>query len=137
MLLLYTMGLAIIMGGILIVVCVRGRRVPEIVGGLGAFFVTVVGVALICAGAVALIVEIGEDQAYQETLYERQVLIHRMENKELSGNEMLYTQIMDFNNKLRREKRWSANEWVGAMYNEKIATIDYIKIPGMQLDGGN
>lgn len=132
MLLIYSFGLAVIVGGVLLVVYVHGRHIPEIVGGLGAVFVTVMGVALICTGAAALVEETGEDQAYQETLYERQVLIYRIENKELSGNEMLYTQIMDFNNKLRREKRWSANEWIGVMYNEKIATIDYIKIPGME-----
>jgi hypothetical protein len=57
-----------------------------------------------------------------------------MENGELSGNEMLYTQIMEFNNELRTTKRWSENAWVGMMYNEKIATIDYIEIPGVRLE---
>ena len=44
------------------------------------------------------------------------------------GNEMLYNDVVEFNNELRRIKKWANSPWVSWFYNQKIASIDYIEI---------
>ena len=67
---------------------------------------------------------------YEKMLYEREMLVYRLENKEenLIGNEHIYTQVIEFNNELRNTKYYSNNIWTNWFYNQKIATIDYIEM---------
>lgn len=83
----------------------------------------------------AVSVKIDEQVQYDKTLYTKEVLETRLEQYDnlLSGNEMLYSEITEFNNDLREVKYWSQNPWVNCYYNQKIAQeIDYIVIPGME-----
>lgn len=78
-------------------------------------------------------VQIPAENDYQNALYEKEVLEYRLEKEKnnVVGNELLYNDIVEFNNGLRNEKIWSANPWTNWFNNKKIATIDYIEIPGL------
>jgi hypothetical protein len=85
---------------------------------------------LLIFGVVSLGVQINADAVYQEAVYSKKVLEYRLEQKlDVVGNELLYSDIVEFNNMLRREKIWSSNPWVGCLHNSKVASIDYIELP--------
>ena len=71
-----------------------------------------------------------KDIDYQNAMYEREMLEYRIDNMEedVVGNEMLYNDIVEFNNELRSVKKWANNPWTNWFYNEDIATIDYIEL---------
>lgn len=83
-------------------------------------------------GAGIFHVKINEDIDYQSALYEKEVIEYRIDNMSdnIVGNEMLYNDVVEFNNELRRIKKWANNPWVNLLYNQKIASIDYIEIGG-------
>lgn len=94
-------------------------------------------ILIICSGTVLftciiliLIEQIGKDVDYQNKLYEREVLEYRIENMDdnIVGNEMLYNDIVEFNNSLRSTKKWANNPWTNWFNNRDIATIKYIEI---------
>ena len=70
------------------------------------------------------------DLDYQNTLHEKEMIEYRMEHVEdnLTGNEMLYNDIVEFNNKLRSQKKWANNAWTSWFNNKKIAALDYIEL---------
>lgn len=74
-------------------------------------------------------VQTGKEVNYQNALYEKEVLEYRIENMEndITGNEMLYNDIVEFNNELRNTKKWANNPWSSWFWNEDIATIDYVE----------
>lgn len=76
--------------------------------------------------------QVGKDIRYQNALYEKEVLEYRIDSMEenIVGNEMLYNDIVEFNNELRSVKKWANNPWTNWFFNEKIATIDYIELNG-------
>lgn len=100
-----------------------------------------VGIMLMICGGVALVFaltliaseQIPAENEYQKAMYQKEVLEYRLENKDenIVGNELLYGDIIEFNNNLRDVKKWSANPWTNWFNNAKIATIDYIEIPGL------
>lgn len=86
--------------------------------------------ALIVSLAIIGKVQINRDIDYQNKLYERTTLEYRIENEDAhtTGNELLYRDIVEFNNDLRTTKKWANNPWVSWFWNGDIATIDYIEI---------
>ena len=76
--------------------------------------------------------QVNKDIYYQNILYEREMLEYRIDNieEDIVGNEMLYNDIVEFNNELRSTKKWATNPWTSWFYNEDIATIDYVEIDG-------
>lgn len=70
------------------------------------------------------------DVEYQNMLYTREMLEYRIEHMEenITGNEMLYNDIVEFNNVLRAEKKWANNPWTNWLSNQDIASIDYIEL---------
>ena len=48
----------------------------------------------------------------------------------ITGNEMLYNDIVEFNNELRSVKKWVSNPWTNWFNNQKVASIDYVEIGG-------
>lgn len=85
---------------------------------------------LVFVGSCIAETKINEDIDYQSTLYEKEVIEYRIDNMSdnIVGNEMLYNDVVEFNNELRRIKKWANNPWVNLFYNQKIASIDYIEI---------
>jgi hypothetical protein len=69
------------------------------------------------------------DMNYQNKLEEKAMLEYRIQKgEEIAGNELLYSQVVEFNNDLRSTKILSKNPWVNCFNNWKIAEIDYIEI---------
>lgn len=77
---------------------------------------------------VICMVQVPKQKDYESMLYKREVLEYRLEHKEENtiGNELLYNDIVDFNEQLRSAKKWSSNIWMNWFNNDKIATIEYI-----------
>ena len=94
-----------------------------------AFFLAVSLISGIVVGSLAGATQIAKEVNYQKALHEREALVFRLEHREenIVGNEMLYSEIVAFNNDLRREKKWADNPWVGCLYNDMIAELDYIE----------
>lgn len=70
------------------------------------------------------------DLEYQNVLHEKEMLEYRIEHMEenVIGNEMLYNDIIEFNNELRSIKKWANNLWTNWFNNQNIASIDYINL---------
>lgn len=86
--------------------------------------------AALFAGAGIIHSQVGKDIHYQNTLYKKEMLEYRIDSMEenIIGNEMLYNDIVEFNNELRSVKKWANSPWTNWFYNEKIADIDYIEL---------
>lgn len=86
--------------------------------------------ASIFVGVGILNTQVCGDINYQNKLHEREMLEYRIEHIEenITGNEMLYNDIAEFNNELRSTKKWANSPWTNWFYNQDIATIDYIEI---------
>lgn len=104
----------------------------------GSFLPFITGVLLmisalfvaIFVGAGIVNTQVCGDINYQNKLHEREMLEYRIEHIEenITGNEMLYNDIAEFNNDLRSTKKWANSPWTNWFYNQDIATIDYIEI---------
>lgn len=66
---------------------------------------------------------------FEQSLYEKKTLEYRLEhiNDNKVGNEMLYSEIIDFNNNLRYNKYWVNNYWTNWFNNSKVAKLGYIE----------
>ena len=95
---------------------------------LGAIGV-ITTLAAICAA------QIPGETNYQAALYEKSVLEYRLENQDdnIVRNELLFNDIVEFNNTLRQTKRYANSPWVNWFYNQKIATINYVTIDGIDV----
>lgn len=91
-----------------------------------------IGVVLsVSLGIVLSIIQGMKRVEYDKALYKKEVLEYRLENGgDIYGNELLYNEIIEFNNELRDTKYWSSNLWTSWFNNDLIATIDYIEIEG-------
>lgn len=94
--------------------------------------ITLVASSIISIVVIASIITVNvvADTDYQNKLYERDMLEYRIKHmeKNITGNEMLYNDIVEFNNELRTVKKWANNPWTNWFNNQKIATIDYIEL---------
>ena len=86
------------------------------------------GTIFCCVGIIG--VQANKEIDYQNTLYEKEMIEYRIDNMEdnVVGNEMLYNDIVEFNNRLRNIKKWANNPWTNWFNNQDIASIDYIKL---------
>lgn len=128
--------LILIILGVLIVACVTlivldlkiwDTDVGVILGIIGG---VILGVAFIVISIIGIKVQCFEEQDYQQKLYERQVLEYRVSqiDENVTGNELVYADVVEFNNELRKCKLYHDSLWVGIFYNDKVATLDYIVI---------
>ena len=83
---------------------------------------TLISVILIC------IVQPTKQIDYEQILYKKEVLEYRVEHQEdnIVGNELLYQDIVEFNNQLRNTKRFANNIWTNWFANDLVATIEYV-----------
>ena len=83
---------------------------------------TLISVILIC------IVQPTKQIDYEQMLYKKEVLEYRVEHQEdnIVGNELLYQDIVEFNNQLRNTKRFANNIWTNWFANDLVATIEYV-----------
>ena len=100
--------------------------VGRVVLGTGFCLTLILGA---CACGVAAEVSIGTE--YQNMLFERETIVYRIdkEKENIVGNELLYNDIVEFNNKVRAEKNGVDNWWISWFFNKDIAKIEYIELP--------
>lgn len=97
-----------------------------IIGTVGTIFSL-----LIILGNIAFV-----DIVYDKKLAERQMLEYRIEHYENTvGNELLYSDILKFNNDLRDTKRFANSPWLSWFNNWKIAELDYISVEEIHQKG--
>ena len=109
------------------------------IDGLDLGWKACLGAILACLGAAVVVVasiyvaqtHLMKEATYRNTMYQKSVLEYRLENQNLVGNELLYNDIVEFNNNLRTCKELSKNPFTNWFYNSKVAKIDYINIDGV------
>lgn len=103
-------------------------------GILGLFMSVLSLIVFVSSSVIALVTQIPKQKNYESALYERQVIEYRLDHKSenVVGNELLYEDIVEYNNALRSHKRYHDNFWLSWFYNDKIATIEYIEIEGVE-----
>ena len=106
------------------------------------FSLIILGIILNVSSLLFIFINLGsKDIDYEKTVYEKQVLEYRLEQVEqgnsVTGNELVYNDVVEFNNKLRNTKKWANNPWTSWFNNDLIAdNIDYIEIPNLNGGGG-
>lgn len=130
MLLTILSGIVLIVGIVVLIInnyYYRGLDVLNIIGSFSAF---IGGLVLSVCSVLAIITAATKDKVYQDMLYQRKVLEYRLSHEEENtiGNELLYSDIVEFNNELRSDKTYSDNILINWFFNDKVATIDYIEI---------
>ena len=91
---------------------------------------TVTGVvSLIVCSIYIFSIPISSDLKCANMLAKKEMLEYRLEKQSnIVGNELLYSEILEFNNDLRSIKKWANNPWTNWFNDQKIANnIDYIK----------
>lgn len=96
--------------------------------GTGLILIIINGIVIIITGIAAIGVKVTADNEYDKFNYQKIVLEQRLKVSDKVGNELLYKDIVEWNNELRDCKVWRNNFFVNIFYNEKIAKMDYIKI---------
>ena len=127
------MGLLIILAVILIVgiiLLVKGALDYDgvVLMGTGLILTIFSGIVIMVTGTVAIGVKVTADNEYYKFNYQKIVLEQRLKVSDKVGNELLYKDIVEWNNELRDCKVWRNNFFVNVFHNEKIAKMDYIEI---------
>ena len=133
------MIITLIIAGILVagIVCLiveyKTYRCPQFVFTFGVCATLLCGVALIVSMAAIAEAQTTRDVDYQNMLHKREMLEYRIEHMEenITGNEMLYNDIVEFNNELRSTKKWANNPWTSWFNNQDVASIDYIVLENL------
>ena len=98
---------------------------------ISILFVISFGVALAIEIPTILIEQIQAQKNYEKFLIEKEMLEYRLENDNLGiGNELLYHDIVEFNQELKDVKYYANNPWTNWFVNGYIAEIDYIELEG-------
>lgn len=122
--------IAVIITGIVCLAIGSNWRYSNWVYEIGAMFTVCGLIASLFVGGFIIDTNCNKDIKYQNTLYEREMLEYRIDNmnNDIVGNEMLYNDIVEFNNELRSVKKWANNPWTNWFNNTDVATIDYIEL---------
>ena len=120
----------LVIGIIMTLAYMNSVSVPEGILYFGVIFIIIFGVVLVICTACVIETNVNRDLHYQNKLHEREMLEHRINQIENNnvGNELLYNDIVKFNNELRSVKKWANNFWVNWFYVQEIAELDYIEV---------
>ena len=124
---------AIVVIGIIFVIISKKTQnwnTKEWTSFVGCFLAVVGIVASLFIAASIISKTITCELKYQNVMYEKEMLEYRIEHMEenITGNEMLYNDIVKFNNELRNTKKWANSPWTNWFNNQDIASIDYIEL---------
>lgn len=100
----------------------------DIIGIIG-FVLLIIGVIGLCICLIMIITTHVNVEAQLQTLQNtRDMLVYRLEhiNELPAGNEMLYSEITEFNNQLYRNIINSQNPWINWFYNSALNNIPLI-----------
>lgn len=99
------------------------------IGFISIMFVISFGIALAVEIPIVLAEQIPAQKNYEKFLMEKEMLEYRLENDNLGiGNELLYHDIVEFNQELKDVKYYANNPWTNWFVNGYIAEIDYIEL---------
>ena len=130
-------GLGLLVVGIILAIIhdrvyFKNYNVKERIVDFGAAAIFIGAVTTLCAATFVIINVANYDVDYQNMLHTKEMLEYRIEHMEenITGNEMLYNDIVEFNNELRSTKKWALNPWTNWFNNQDVASIDYIELDG-------
>lgn len=90
-------------------------------------------IALVILTPMAIIENACADKFYTDLVEERELIEYRLEqidnDKNLLVNGGTYEDLLDYNSTIRTYKTYSDNFWIGWLYADKIAELDYIELP--------
>ena len=113
----------------IVMITIGYRKYFEVLTVLGLIGATASAFILIACAIGIICTQANIDLDYQNKLDEKEMLEYRIEQGSgIVGNELLYSQVVEFNNELRSTKKWANSPWFNWYNNKKIATIDYIVI---------
>lgn len=106
-------------------------KLDDIFNIIEALFISILIIfsVVLFFSSIVIFINLGtKDRDYQIILKEKEMLEYRLEHKEdnVVGNEMLYNDILSFNQRIYISKRNQENYWINWYCNDKIATIEYI-----------
>ena len=115
----------------LVLVLARGRiswRIGDFLEGVQVAAYVIGGVVTIVSICVILLNIVFLQYEYESKLHEREMLEYRIEHlsEDTVGNEMLYNDIVEFNNSLRWAKHTANSPWISWFSNHKVAGLDYV-----------
>lgn len=94
--------------------------------GSAALYAGLPGTAILFAVTIGfLFTQVLAENRYENMIHQKEVIEYQLETGET--DEDIYSEIIDFNNEIRKHKRLINNPFVGIFCNKKIAeNIDYI-----------
>ena len=120
--------------GIVLLIISKSSKISysaqDIICYIGIICLVLGGIIGTITGGISIGTVINADIDYEKAIYERDVLEYRLEhlNENMTGNELLYNDIVEFNNRLRYTKEWADSPWTNWFFNQKIADIGYIEL---------
>lgn len=111
--LFFVLGLILSLIGIIFIIIDKKLNPWHDYEFIGALFIAFGLCIVIVLGAVALGINASEDTIYFEKIETYNMLNYRLEHQEdnIVGNEMLYSDIMDFNSWIYANRKWATNPW--------------------------
>lgn len=126
--------IGIFVAGIVLLIIGNSSKISynarDIICNIGIICLVLGGIFGMITGGISAATAINADLDYENTIYERDVLEYRLEHSDenMVGNELLYNDIVEFNNRLRHTKEWADKPWISWFFNQKIADIEYIEL---------
>lgn len=100
----------------------------------GSFGCWVIGGVCALVAITSIIVATAENGVTTDNLIEqRNAIEYRLEQCDKDVNIMInggvYNDIVEYNNTIRKYKKWSHNPWVGWFWSDGPAELEYIELP--------
>ena len=126
--LLFIISLVLFVGGLFLFFVIDKFFFDETLGVIAILTAAIGGVALLICSSFAIITVCTKNIEFEKAACAKEMLEYRLENQEenLVGGELLYNDILEFNNGLKTHKKYSKNLFTNWYYNDKIAEMDYI-----------
>ena len=126
--LLFIISLVLFVGGLFLLFAADKFFFDENLDVLAILTTATGAAALLICSLFAIITVCTKDIKFEKATYAKEMLEYRLENQEknLVGGELLYNDILEFNNELKSHKKYSKNLFTNWYYNDKIAEMDYI-----------
>jgi phosphate/sulfate permease len=125
----WIIGAVVLAVGIILVVVGEADYYDDTKVILGTILIPLAGVMIFGMLIGLIVTQVTKQNDYEKVLMEREALVYQLENED-KKDVFLYSNIINFNAKIKDAKVYNANFWFnGGLLNEKIAEIDYIEIP--------
>ena len=101
---------------------------------IGAALSWIIGGVCTTLAIISIIVAVANDGILTENLIaKREAIEYRLEQCDEDANIMVnggvYEDLVEYNEEVRRHKRWTHDPWVGWFYSDGPADLEYIELP--------